>query len=318
MKNFFKEKTSRKLFNKLDKNSRKIDSTLKNTQYANKFFNLVISRCFSIEGLKSKKDRFLPYQIDRVTNKIIKASPIGIEEKEKTNFANSRCLITLSSGQPVYYGAYLASTLSFIDKNFKSCCFILEDTLERHILKITHPHLNKEELLTKSKEMGDEWLETNAPILSKVHIPWTVKRWSYWLEHPKFDFTLEYLKNKHLLWPNYRGPFDNNITEYIDRLKKRGELLIDEGIARQQCLESLQEECAVMCLWIEEKSQYEVCVNDRILARQLTYENFIQGVHIDLLKPVSLKFKKVKIENELLVHSTTEEVNHVNSGNAIK
>ena len=52
------------------------------------------------------------------------------------------------------------------------------------------------------------------------------------------------------------------------------------------------EECAAMCLWVEENCEYEVYPNPRNKAMSATYEIFIKPKTSSLLKPVALRFKK--------------------------
>jgi len=262
---------------------------------------LVHSRFFySNKPFKDKGDQFIKYQTEGNNKRKIVAKFKSVDEKDRSNFINTNCLVTLSIGQPIHYGPHLAATLSLINSSFKSCTFVLGDSLQRHTMKIVNPS-DESELLELSEKKGDLWLEDNINMLSKLRIPWSVKRWDHWLKHEKFPIILARIKQAYLSEPDYKKAFDDNITQYVFRLKNRGELHIDEKSAHEQCLKYLQEECAAMCLWLEENCQYELYANGRTPAMQATYIRFIETIHSDLLKPISLRFKSLEVDSESII-----------------
>lgn len=243
---------------------------------------------------------FAPYQVDHSINKKIDAVFTRIDDEEKSQFRFKQCLVTLSIGQPVHEKAHFAATLALVNRHFGSCTFILGDTLQRHTLAIVESS-SPEKLLTETKKQGDNWLCDNIHLLSKLRIPWNVRRWDYWLEHKNFHGTLERVQRAYLKESSYREFFDKNIEKYLNRLKSRNELNIGEEQAFQHCLTYLHEECAAMCLWVEEKSHYELYANGRTPAMEATYLRFIETLHPDLLQPLSLRFKKrIVCENDFI------------------
>lgn len=253
-----------------------------------------------------KNDSFLPHQVDPATGELIKASFTRVEETTKNQFPNAHCIVSLSIGQPVHEGAHLAATLSLVDKSFGSCTFVLGDTLQRHTMAITHPSLSREELYQKTKAEGDHWIRRNSPVLAQLRIPYGVKRWNYWLEHPRFNDLLKWTQQNYSLEADYKQSFENNIQEYLDRLTKRGELHVPVEVARAQCLKYLQEECAAMCLWLNEKGQFELYPSGRTPAMQATYDRFLKTLHPDLLNPISLRFKKVAAPKDVFLQEATD------------
>ena len=107
-------------------------------------------------------------------------------------------------------------------------------------MKRSDPSATKEVLYKKSKEEGDRWIQKNSELLSKLSIPWSVVRWNYWLTHTEFNGLLNEVKTAYLSECSYRAFFDENIEIYLERLKKRGELIVEKEIARQYCLDYLQ------------------------------------------------------------------------------
>lgn len=263
---------------------------------------------FSTQISKKNSNGFLNYQVDLNTGKHVKALFSKIEQEDKNNFKASNCLVTLSIGQPIHYGPYLAATLNLINKSFNSCTFVLGDTLQRHTMGIMNPSLSDEELFQLSEEKGDLWLRDNMHLLSKLRIPWNVRRWNHWLEHRRFNELLGSIQKAYSSEPAYKRFFDRNIEAYLERLKKRGELHTGTDHAEELCLRYLKEECAAMLSWIEENCQFELYANGRTPAMQATYERFIKTLHPDLLKPISLRFKRISSHNNQIFDDPTEEV----------
>lgn len=225
-------------------------------------------------------------------DKIIKASFTKCSEAERQLFKSSNCLVTLSIGQPVHTGDYLAATLAEVNRSFKTCTLVLGDTLQRHTLALTRLASEKE-LHKLTKENGDQWLRDNFSTLAKLTIPWKVTRWDNWLENEKYQRTLSMIQNTYLQDAIFKQAFDTNIDDFIARVKNRNQLIIDEKSAKEFCLSYLSEECAVMCLWIDEKCQFELYASGRTLAMQATFERYTKIFHPELLHPLAMRFKKV-------------------------
>jgi hypothetical protein len=60
-----------------------------------------------------------------------------------------------------------------------------------------------------------------------------------------------------------------------------------------------------MCLWLDENCQYELYANGRTPAMQATYLRFIETIHSDLLKPISLSFKSLEVDSEAMLDFST-------------
>lgn len=257
--------------------------------------------------------RFFSTQV-KVPNKLndeqhIKATFARCTSAEKLTFAHSNCLVTLSIGQHIHTGHYLAATLAEVDQSFKACTFVLGDTLQRHTEALQRydlalaPEANEQAMYKLTKENGDKWLKENFPTLAKLNIPWKITRWDNWLKNEKYPRMLAMIKTTYSQDEKFKQAFDKNIEEYLARAKRRNELKVDETLAKKLCLAYLVEECAVMCLWVEENCQYELYVSGRTQAMQETFDRFIRNFYPTLLNPLAMRFKKIKNHTESIAES---------------
>lgn len=211
----------------------------------------------------------------------------------KSILKGSKCLMTLSIGQKIHYGEYLAATLHEVEKIFSECIFVVGDTLQRHTRSIV---LNQEPetLRAQMRKEGDEWIEQNVKILTQLNIPWKIIRWDTLLQKPIAQDTLVSLRFSYNTDQFYKNEVDKNIDEFIMRAKNRDAIHCNENIARQRCLDYLLEECSIMFIWTAEGCRYELYPNGRVGALQATYEHFIAPTYgRALLTPLSMRFKKV-------------------------
>lgn len=236
---------------------------------------------------------FMKYQFDEESNKYIKARFRNLLDDYKKDFAKSSCLVSLSIGQPVHYGNFLAATLALVNENFDSCVFVLGDTLKRHTMIISQRE-TEEAMYIRAKFEGDQWVEKNVSMLSKLQIPWKIIRWDHWLNDPRYPNLVERIKRDIGKDKEYKEIFDEDASDFIDRVKNRNELAISEDEARKRCLNYLVEENAAMCLWPNEQCEFELYANGRTKSMQATYEKYIQVLHPHLLRPISLRFRKVE------------------------
>lgn len=246
----------------------------------------------------SKENDFSKFQIDTPSQKIIKASFSQVSDQEKEAFKNSSCLIPLSIGQSAHYGAYLAATLEKVNQSFEQCVFVLGDTLQRNTLPLTRGNqLSDQDFYQESLMLGNKWIIENAHILALLKIPYSIIRWNYWLNHPQFEQLLVETGSLYDHNLDFQKSVEINIEDYINRLKNRGELLLPEEEARKYCLKYLIEECAIMQLWIGTDCHYELYPNKRSQAMESIYDCLIKKSAPNLLKPLSIRFKKKEKNN---------------------
>lgn len=229
----------------------------------------------------------------KVISKIVKASFKDCHIAERKSFNQSSCLLPISVGQTVHENEKFKATIELINRTFKTCTILIDDTVQRHTLKINSINLSDDDAYKKSLIAGDMWIERNYSIYEKMSIPYNVIRWNQWLYHNNFNTQLKFIQDLYNNDINYKKAVDESINEYIERNVKRGLINgLDLKRASLLCLEYLQEECAAMTLWPEGNYNFEVYPTGRNKAMSATYELIIRCENSRLLKSVSLRFKK--------------------------
>lgn len=226
--------------------------------------------------------------------KITKASFRDCPISDRKTFHNSKCLMPISIGQKVHEGDKFLSTIKLINASFKSCVILIDDSVQRHTIKITDCS-DEDTLYNKAIYEGNLWLERNQKIYTQLTIPYYIIRWDKFLRHPEFRNKYAIIDNLYNYNENYKKAIDNNIEIFLSRYLKRLENDIDYQYAFSCCLDYLKEECTGLCLWIEEECEFEVYPSGRNESMFATYELLIKPSHPNLLKSVALRFKKYPI-----------------------
>ena len=215
-------------------------------------------------------------------------------EEFKSKFKNSRCLITISVGQEVHEGEKFLTTIDLINQSFKDCIVLIDDSLQRHTMKL-NSSLSMDELYIKSLEEGKAWLNRNLEILKKLTIPHKIIYWDHWLKHAKYEEQHKIISERYETQLEYKKCFENTIEDFITRYRKH--ISADQfnyQKAFSLCLDYLKEECTALCLWLESNVNFEVYPNKRNQAMTITHDVFIKPAHPNLLLPVAIKFKNRK------------------------
>jgi hypothetical protein len=161
--------------------------------------------------------------IQKTTKASFRACPIS----DRKMFHHSKCLMPISVGQKVHECIKFLSTIRLINSSFKFCVILVDDSVQRHTMKIID-HSNEETLYNKAIQAGDAWLERNAKIYNQLTIPHEILRWDKFLKHPDF-------KNKYALIVNlydydefYRNTVNKNIdtflSRYLERLENKNDI----------------------------------------------------------------------------------------------
>lgn len=224
--------------------------------------------------------------------KILKASYQDCPVSDRRLFKYSNCLIPISVGQQVHEGDKFQAIIELVNRTFKSCAILIDDTIQRHTLKISHSGMSEAQLYHKAHSEGNFWVERNKSIYSKLEIPYQVIRWDDWLLHENFKEQLQVIDNLYNINTDYKDAVDSTITEYLMR-KQRVDIIPDYAQATAVCLDYLKEECAEMTLWIEGKHEFELYPTGRNRAMAATHKYLIEPTYPHLLKSVALRFKKV-------------------------
>jgi len=222
---------------------------------------------------------------------MIKASYKDCPISDRKLFNQSSCIMPISVPQLVHEGDKLKATMDLVNRTFKKCTILVDDTVQRHTLKITLPEYDEPSLYEMATNEGDLWIERNQSILNQLTIPCDIIRWERWLLHPKFNIQLDYISNLYNTHLEYKQSIDDTIVEYLTRTQKNGKVF-DYDEATAICLEYLKEECASMLLWVEGGYDFEIYPTGRNKAMSATYKYLIEPKYPSLLKSVSLRFKK--------------------------
>lgn len=210
---------------------------------------------------------------------------------ERKLFKQSSCLIPISMDQKIHEGEKLEATLDLVNRTFKSCTILVDDTLQRHNLKILFKNISDAELHFMAYAKGDLWIENNKNIYEQLTIPYCIVRWDRWLLHKKFGNRLQQINDMYDTNLGYKNALDANVVEYLERNIKNG-VVFANNAASSHCLQYLKEECTVMTLWIEGKYDFILHSTDISEAMVATYEYIIKPQFTNLLRPVALRFKK--------------------------
>jgi len=238
-----------------------------------------------------------PISINDIQDKVVKVSfyrcPIA---NRRDVFKQSKCIMPISVGQnlKVHEGEKFLATMKLINNSFKSCALLIDDSIQRHTMKI-QSDLPAKALHAKAVMTGDDWLNDNKYIYEQLTIPYTIIRWDDWLTHPNFEGYYELVCNLYERDNQYQEAFHNTIEGFIARYKNKVEAtLFNYNRAYKCCVKYLKEECAVMCLWADEGYNFEVYPSGRNEAMKATYERIVLSRHPNLLVSVSLHFKNLK------------------------
>lgn len=168
----------------------------------------------------------------------------------ETIFPNSVAVLAISVGQAYHEGNILIKTIQLINHTkFKKILIILGDTLQRHNLLIDD---HDEQLAhIEAAKLGDEWLERNKPIYSKLEIPYKIIRWDVWLKHPLYRECRKQVDDLYRIDDSFRMACLKSVDQFIERHQSKSQ--ISSKYCPELCLEYLLEECAIiMPLWAKE------------------------------------------------------------------
>ncbi len=217
------------------------------------------------------------------------------KETDKEIFKNSQCLLTISVGQEVHEGEKFAATIELVERSFKSCIMLIDDTLQRHTIALNAPQ-NADFFFEQSLKEGDLWLLRNEQYYGELTILKKIMRWNDWLNHPNYVQQQQIIKELTNSDPSYKYSFEFTVNEFVTRYHQRlsDNLSFNMERAHQLCFDYLAEECTAMCLWPEINCNFEVYPSYRNLAMDETHKRFVLPSHPTLLHALPIKFKNRK------------------------
>lgn len=226
-------------------------------------------------------------------SRIVKASFRECLISDRKIFSQSKCIMPISVGQKIHEGKKFLATIKLINASFKECTILIDDSVQRHTMKINN-NANDALLYQMAVKEGDDWLQRNESAYKELTIPYDIMRWDDWLNSASYKASAERVKQYYDNHEDYRNEIHANIEEFLSRYLVRfcENSKVDQQKAFDDCLVYLLEECAVMCLWIEKKYEFEVYPSGRNKAMAATYDNLIKPFFPDLLKSVAIRYKK--------------------------
>lgn len=218
-----------------------------------------------------------------------------LNNEEKEYLRESHCLFTISVGQQTHEGEHFEATIDLINKSFKSCTMLVDDSLQRYTMA-----LNKKEppdyFYDISIQEGDLWLKRNEKIYEQLTNLENIFRWDTWLNHPEFEKQKSVIKKLINADENYAACFNKSISDFVCKYHKRINdcMDFDLGRAKKLSFDFIVEECTALCLWIDLKCNYEVYPNLHNEAINETRRRFILSKYPNLLKSITLGFRNAK------------------------
>lgn len=227
---------------------------------------------------------------------IIKASFKDCAIADRKLFCKSHCIMPISIGQNVHEGEKFIATMRLIERYFARCTILLDDSVQKYTLKMG----STESLIVlhqRAVKAGTQWLERQKEVLKGLGIEHTIMRWDDWLNKPGYAENHKKIVEFYNENPVYKQSIDNNITEFLERYTSFDiPTFFNYNEARDLCLTYLLEECSVMTLWAESGYDFEVYPSGRNKAMSATYDFFIEKKYPNILKSVSLRFKKTRLQ----------------------
>jgi signal transduction histidine kinase/FixJ family two-component response regulator len=211
---------------------------------------------------------------------------------QKSQFANSVCLLTISVGQESHEGEFFNLTIDLINKSFKSCIILVDDSLQRYTMA-----LNSDKSPSYYYELavleGRNWLRRNKQYYNKLTIPYKILHWDQWLKHDNFKQQKNIIKESIKNDPAYKATFDKVAENFVSKSRKRTNIndIFNISRAKRLSMAYIIEECAALCLWTSLNCQFEVYPGLRNEAMSATHKKFVLPQYPDLLHPVAIRFR---------------------------
>lgn len=218
----------------------------------------------------------------------------AILKSDKMNeFALSKCILTVSVGQPNHEGDKFFATVLAVNKQFTSCIIMVCDSLQRHTMKISSP-LDLSELHKESNILGDEWIARNSLAIKQFDIPYQISRWDAWMNHRNYSEKSLLINSLYSNDPLFKKSIDETAHRFSER--KMDISVVDRNISFNLSKEYLLEECAVMLLQADDDYPFEIYPSQRNDAMDYVYQQIISYTNDELMRAVSIKFKNLSPE----------------------
>jgi len=215
-------------------------------------------------------------------------------DEDRCRFKDSTCAVTISVGHASQEGEALAETIRRINAKFKACVINVNDTLQRHTIRIAQAK-DFDVLYNDAKQAGDDWLACNQAIIDQLTIEHQIFRWDDWFMHNDYSKKRAIIDDLYESNPDYRDAISQTIQAFSERYNKRySATTIDNEFLHECSLEYLKEECSVFLLWADSNYDFELYPSKRRLAFEKTRQYTVEPYKPLTLKPLSLEIHKKK------------------------
>lgn len=221
-----------------------------------------------------------------------------LKSNEINDFPNTKCVLTISVGQPNHEGDKFLATILATRKQFSYCIIMVCDSLQRYTMQISSL-LSPDEVYDEANSLGAEWIIRNNLAIMQLKIPHQISRWDYWINHP------DYKEKRHIIDSLYetnlcfRNSILNTTQEFLER--NRSKIVVRMDDAYNLSMTYLLEECAVMLLLADEGYEFEIYPGQRNDAMDYVYQHIIATENRELMRAVSIKFKNLATSDQGLI-----------------
>ena len=160
-------------------------------------------------------------------------------------------ILLVSVGKENFEAEAIESAVKMINQEFKACCIVVADTLQRYNIA-TEKSVSEKDAYEEALKKGDEWLvRYNSYFLNNFKIPFEIVRWDSLISDD--DFIQQEKKFSCCIEANevLSNAMRESIDEYGKRLfKNMGESYFKqiESQHEKNCFSYLKEECVAITL----------------------------------------------------------------------
>jgi len=214
---------------------------------------------------------------------------INVTKEVKAKFKDSRCFLIISLNQRAYQGERFVAVLKTINRFFNGCTIMVADTLQRHTLGIKHHEYDAQKLSEMAKDLGNQWVKDNDNSIKEcLNIEHKISRWNEWKDHKDFQYFYTKVCELYEKDPIYKDLMTRETSAFISRIKHD----FTYERAQRLCFQYLIEECAAMCLWVQEKCAFQLYPKGLNSAMSYINRVLIQPNYPELLQEIAFHVRE--------------------------
>lgn len=157
-------------------------------------------------------------------------------------------MLGISIGSQNHEGEALEAIIDRIDEGgFAHGVIDVADTLNRY--RYIGDGAPEQEAIDIARQEGNDWLNRNAQILSRLRMPVVIHRWDEWLNHEKYSDSIAQIRSLHANSNALRQALEQDIDNFY--VRNYGTAEVSEK-RRSLSAEYYMEELAVAAIMLEE------------------------------------------------------------------